>query len=164
MVDQAVILRLTCSEPPVAIRIGFDLLDRFAAVLGDQFGHPLLDEDHLLSLDLDVAGCATDATKWLVHHDPRIRRGISLACGPRAQQELAHRCSQAHRDGRDIVRNQLHRVVNDHASRDRTAGRVDVERDVLIGILRREHLELLGDAIGVLVPHFTLEPDDPLPK
>jgi hypothetical protein len=63
----------------------------------------LLDVEHLLGLDRDVGGRAADAAGRLVHHDPRVRQGVALALGAGAEQELAHRGGQAHRDGRDVV-------------------------------------------------------------
>src|SRR6185312_6291828 len=45
---------------------------------------------------------------------------------------------------------------------DRTAGRVDVEVDVLFRILGREQQKLRADGVGVLVPHLGPEPDDAL--
>src|SRR5690606_41538375 len=61
VVDEAVFLRLVGGEPPVAVGVTLDLVDGLAGLLGDQAGHLLLDVQHLLGLDLDVRGRATDA-------------------------------------------------------------------------------------------------------
>ena len=44
----------------------------------------------LLCLDGDVGSRTADATRGLVHHDPRVRRGVPLALGAGAEQELPH--------------------------------------------------------------------------
>ena len=54
LVDHAVVLRLLRGEPAIAIRVGLDLLDGLAGVVGDALSHELLDVDHALGLDGDV--------------------------------------------------------------------------------------------------------------
>ena len=81
-----------------------------------------LDVDDLLGLDGDVGGLALDCAGGLVHQDPGVRQGVALARRARAQQELAHRRGQAHADGGDVAADELHRVVDRHARRDRAAG------------------------------------------
>ena len=50
------------------------------------------------------------------------RQRVPLARGAGAEQQLAHRRGHAHRDGRDVVVDELHRVVDGHAGVDRTTG------------------------------------------
>ena len=138
------------------------MLERLAGVLGDQLGHLPLRVEHLLGLDLDVRGRAADAAGGLVHHDPRVRQRVALARGAGAEQELPHRGGQAHRDRRDVVLDELHRVVDRHARGDRAAGRVDVEVDVLVRVLGREQQHLGADRVGHLVVDHRAEEDDPL--
>jgi len=57
---------------------------------------------------------------------------------------------------------ELHRVVDREAGVDRAAGAVDVERDVLVGVVGLE-MEQLGDRqVGELVVDRRAEEDDPL--
>ena len=128
----------------------------------DELCHALLDEEHLLGLDLDITRSSADAAERLVHHDAGVGSRVALARRTCAQEELAHRRRKAHRNGRHVIRDELDRVVDDHAGRDRAARGVDVEGDVRLGILGSEHLQLLGDAVGVFVAYFALEPDDAL--
>jgi hypothetical protein len=130
-----------------------DLLDGLAGLLGDQLGHLLLDVQHLLGLDLDVRGGATDAAGRLVHHDPRVRQAVPLALGARAEQELPHRGGQAHADRRDVVAHELHRVVDRHARGDGASRRVDVQVDVPIRVLGRQQQHLGADQVRDSVLH-----------
>ena len=60
----------------------------------------------------------------------------------RHQQEGAHGCRHADADGGHVAFDELHGVIDSHAGRDGAAGAVDIERDILVGILRlqEEHL------------------------
>ena len=97
-----------------------------------------------------------------MHHDPRVRQRVALALGARAEQELAHRRREPHADGGDVVGDVVHRVVDGHPRVDRAAGRVDVEEDVGLGILRRQQQQLRADRVGVLVADLGAEEHDPL--
>ena len=79
-----------------------------------------------------------------------------------AEQELAHRGGEAHADGADVGADELHGVVDGHAGGDRATGRVDVEPDVLLGVLALEVEELGGDQVGDLVVDLRAEEDDAL--
>ena len=57
---------------------------------------------------------------------------------------------------------ELHRVVDRQARVDRAAGRVDVERDVLLGVLGLQVQQLGDDQVRDLVVHGRAEEDDPL--
>ena len=57
---------------------------------------------------------------------------------------------------------ELHRVVDRHAGRDRAAGRVDVQPDVLVRVLTFEVEQLRGDEVGDVVVHVGAEEDDAL--
>ena len=52
---------------------------------------------------------------------------------------------------RDVGLDELHRVVDRQARADRAAGRVDVEVDVLVGVLALEEEHLRDDQVGGLV-------------
>ena len=56
----------------------------------------------------------------------------------------------------------LHRVVDGEAGRDLAAGRVDVQADVLLRVLRLEEEELGDDQVGEVVLDRVAQEDDPL--
>jgi hypothetical protein len=58
----------------------------------------------------------------------------------------------------------LHRVVDRQARVDDAAGRVDVERDVLVGVLGLQVEDLGDDQVGDLLVDGLAEEDDPLPE
>ena len=147
-------------EPPVAVGVDLDLLERLAGVVGLQLVELLLEQQALLGLDLDVGRRAADAAGRLVHHDARVRQGVPLALGAGREQELAHRGGEAHAHGDDVVGDELHRVVDGHAGVDRAAGRVDVEEDVGLVVLGVEQEHLGADRVGVLVLDLRAEEDD----
>src|ERR1035438_3793055 len=68
VVNEAVSHGLLSREPPVAVGVRLDLLKRLPSVQRDELSHLLLDVQHLLRLDLDVRGRASDAARRLVHH------------------------------------------------------------------------------------------------
>ena len=61
----------------------------------------------------------------------------------RLPEERAHGGGHAHADGGHVALDILHGVIDGHAVGDRTAGAVDVELDVLIGVLGLQ-VEQLG--------------------
>ena len=96
-----------------------------------------------------------------MHHDLGVGERIPLACRARAEQELAHGCRQTHAHRADVGPGELHRVVDRHAGRDRSAWRVHVQPDVLIGVLPVEVQQLRGDLVGDVIIHVCAEEDDP---
>src|SRR5690606_26579764 len=84
------------------------------------------------------------------------------AWSTRGQQELAHRSCQTGCYGHDIVRDEVHGVIDGHACSDRTTWRVDVQVDVLFRILCREQQQLRADGIRVVIADIGAQPDDAL--
>ncbi|MPM27315.1 hypothetical protein SDC9_73825 [bioreactor metagenome] len=162
MVDEAVLEGLLRGEPPVAVGVRLDLLQRLAGVLGDELGHLLLRGQQLLGVDLDLGGGATDGTQWLVHQDPAVRQGVALAAAAGAEQELSHRGGHAHGHRGDVVRDPLHGVVDRHACGHRAARGVDVEVDVLLRVLGVQQEHLGADRVRVLVLDLRTQEDDPV--
>ena len=95
-------------------------------------------------------------------HDARVRQREALALGAGGQQESTHRCGQARAQGRDVRLDEVHRVEDRQARRDRTARRVDVERDVLVRILAFQEQQLGHDEVGHLVVDRTDQEDHAL--
>ena len=95
-----------------------------------------------------------------MHHDARIRQRVTLTGSTGSEEELPHRGSEPHADGGHVATNELHGVVNRHAGRDRSAGAVDVEPDVGIGVLAFQIQQLSADLIGDVVVHVGAEHDD----
>ena len=149
-------------KPAIPVGVGLDPLDRLAGVVGDPFGHHPLQVDDLLGLDGDVGGLPLSLTGRLVHEDPGVGQGESLALGAGAQQELTHRRRQPHAHGRHVAGHVLHGVVDGQAGGDRSARGVDVQADVPDRVLGGQQKQLGADQVGALVVDLGPEEDDAL--
>ena len=97
-----------------------------------------------------------------MQQNPGVGGDVALPLRSRRQEELPHGGGHPHADGHDVGLDELHRVVDRHARRDRAAGRVDVQVDVLLRILGGQQQQLSADDIRVLIAHLVAEPDDAL--
>ena len=70
-----------------------------------------------------------------MNHNLRIRQRKPLALGAAGQQERSHRTGLSDAHGRYVAADVLHGIVHCHAGRNDAAGRVNVQKDVLFGIL-----------------------------
>ena len=85
-----------------------------------------------------------------------------LPLAPAGQQQRPHRHRDPDADRLDLGLDELHRVVDREAGVDRAAGAVDVDRDVLVGVLGLEVQQLGDDQVGDRVVDRRAEEDDPL--
>ena len=81
-------------------------------------------------------------------HDLSVGQSEPLALGAAGQQECAHRGSHAHADGGDIALDILDGIVDGHTRADGAAGAVDIQADVLIGVLPFQIQQLCHDKAG----------------
>jgi hypothetical protein len=114
-----------------------------------------------VGLDGDVRLRATDAGRWLMHHDPRVRQREPLARGSRAEQELPHRGGHSEGVGCHVAVDELHGVVDGHSGAHRAAGRIDVQVDVTARIVGRQQQHLGAQLVGDVVTDLTAQEDDP---
>jgi hypothetical protein len=87
----------------------------------------------------------------LVDHHARVRQRVALAHGACRQQQRAHARRLADAHGADVRLDELHGVVDRHARGDDATRRVDVQVDVLVGILGLQEQQLRHDHIGHVV-------------
>ncbi len=146
----------------VALGVFANIREVFAGVLGDDLVEPAANVDDLFGVDLDVRRLPLEARGDLVDQDLRVRQRHALARRPTGQQQRSHRHRDADADGVDVGLDELHRVVDRQARIDRAAGRVDVQRDVLFGVVGLQVQQLRHDQVGDLVVHRRAEEDDPL--
>src|SRR5262245_63225030 len=148
LVHDAVLYRVFGTHEKVTLRVPGDGIDRLAGVLGKDLVEPPAQVEDLLRVDLDVGGLALEAAHGLVDHDARVGQCKTLASVPRRKEQRAHARRLADAKGRYVGLDELHGVVDGEARRHRPARRVDVEEDVLVGILRLEKEELRHDQVG----------------
>ena len=148
LVDKAVGLCFFGGHEVVALGVDLDRLERLAGVGGKDLVQTLLDLQHALDLDLHVGRLPLRAAGGLVDHDLRVGKGKALALRAGGQQKCAHRRGHAHADGGHVALDELHGVIDRHAVGHAAAGGVDVELNVLIGVLCLKIEQLRNDQTG----------------
>ena len=86
-------------------------------------------------LNFNVCRLSLGTAGRLMNHNLRIRQRKPLALGAAGQQERSHRTGLSDAHGRYVAADVLHGIVHCHAGRNNAAGRVNVQKDVLFGIL-----------------------------
>ena len=95
-----------------------------------------------------------------MNHNLRVGQRHPLALGARAEQESTHGGGHAHGDGGHITLDVLHGVVDGHARSDAAAGAVDIELDILVGILSLQVEQLGHNQAGSGVVDLLRQEDD----
>ena len=104
--------------------------------------------------------CPLDAAHRLMYHHAAVGECETLSLLAGHEEHGCHRSGHAGADGGYVAVDILHSVVDAETGVDRSARRIDVERDILIGIHRVEIEELCLDDVGALVAHLGAEEDD----
>jgi hypothetical protein len=131
-------------------------------VLGHDLVQQLPQPDDLAGLDLDVGRLAAGTTGRLVDQDGRVGQGVALALGAGGQDGRGGRGGHAHADGGHVRLDVLHGVVDRQQVGDRPAGRVDIERDVLVGVLALQVQQLRHHQVRDGVVDRRAKEDDPV--
>src|SRR6202050_2796733 len=158
----AVLPGLLRAHEVVALGVLADLLELFAGVLGDDLVEAVAHVDDLLGVDLDIGRLALEARRHLMYQDLGVGQRHALAMRTPGQQQRAHRHRDTDADRLHVGLDELHRVVDRESRVNRSARRVDVQRDVLLGVLGLEVQQLGDDQVGDLVVHGRAQEDDPL--
>ena len=161
-VDDAVFDGGACAHEIVAFEILFDPLHRLARVLCHNFVQAPLELQHFLGVNADIRRLALKTRAGLVHHDARMRQRKPFTLFAAGEQQRAHARGLADADRRHVTIDELHRVVNRQTGRNRTAGRVDVEMDVLVRILGLEEQQLRNHEVRHVILDRTDDEYDPL--
>ncbi len=111
-------------------------------------------------MNLNVGRLATESARRLMNEHAGVREAETHARGAAGEQDGRHRSGNAHTDGADARLDVLHGVVDGEAGIHRTAGGVDVQPDVLLGILTGQEEQLRHDDVGDLVVDGRPDEDD----
>ncbi len=84
-----------------------------------------------------------------------LGRQKRLPLAPGRQQERAHARRLPYAQGGNVGLDELHGVVDRESRRHHAARRIDVERDVLVGILGLQKQQLRDDQVGGYLVHRT---------
>src|SRR5919106_3092314 len=161
-VDDPVFLRFLRCHEVIPLHVLGDFLELLPCVLADDLLEPSLERDRLAGCDLDVGRLTLEAARHLVDQDLGVRQRHPLPCRATREDNRAHAHRDADADRLDVGLDELHRVVDGEARVDLAARRVDVDRDVLVRVLRLEMQELGDDEVRDLVVDRRAEEDDPL--
>ena len=93
-------------------------------------------------------------------HDARIGKRLALAGSAGAEEERSHGCGHSEANSLYVAWDELHRVVYGESGRDGSAGGIDVQRDVALGILVREVQQLRDQDVRDLVVDVGAEEQD----
>ena len=131
-------------------------------MLSVDFVKTLPHRENLAGVDLDVGRLPLKAAGGLMHHDLGVGQREALAGGPSHQQQRSSGSGLPDADGRNVRPDVLHGVVHRQAGADMPAGRVDVEGDILLGILGLQEQQLRTDQAGDHVVDRAGQENDPL--
>lgn len=159
-VDQAVVGGFLGAKELVAFDVLGDLLGGLAGVPGEEVVELVAGLEDGLGLDLDVGRLAVDPAVGLVDHDLGVGEAVAFALGAGGEGEgpAGHGLAQA--VGCDVAVDVSHGVDDGECVVDGPAGGVDVEVDVLAGLLVGEVEESHDDAHGGAGVDFADEEDD----
>ena len=132
-------------------------------MLGDELVEHRPDPDDLSGVDVEVARLtlkALAADQRLMHVDGRARQRVPLAFRSGHQHHGAEACRTPDANRRDGCPDVLHGVVDRKPSGDRAPRRVDVDLDLLVGVVSRQVHELSDDEVGDHVVDRAPDQDD----
>ena len=160
LVDQTVLQGLLGGHEVVAVGIPLDLLNGLTGVLGQDLVEHITGAEDEIGADLNVGGLTLGTAQGLVDHDLAVGQGDPLALGTGGEQEGTHRGGHTDADGGHVALDEVHGVVDGHACGDRAAGAVDIEGNILVGILRLQEEELGNHQRGGCVVDLIRQEND----
>ena len=108
----------------------------------------------MLRVDFNISRLSLCAAQRLMDHDFRIREGHSLAFRAACQQKGSHACRHTDTDRRDIAFDKFHRIINCHTGRNRAAGAVDIQMDILVRVFRFQEKKLSHNEARRYIVYF----------
>ena len=102
----------------------------------------------MLCSDLNLGLLALGATAGLVNHHERVGQAEALTRSTARKQDSGHGSSHAHANSGDLRLDEVHGVEDSQTGRDLAARRIDVDRDVLLGILALQVKQLGNHQVG----------------
>src|SRR5882672_11744787 len=162
VVDEPVLLRRLRGQEVVALGIERHLLDLLVRVVRKDLVELLARAKDFLGVNLDVGGLPLHAAPRLVDEEVRVRQRAALSVRTAGEQHRGHRVRHADADRRDRRADVLHGVVDGEARGHLAAWAVDVEGDLLVGVLRLQEQQLRNDEVCDLVVDRRSDENDAL--
>ena len=117
-------------------------------LVGQDLLHATPQKGHLAGLDLDVDLLALGLAVGLVDENPCVGKSEAAPGGAAGEEHGGRRRRHPHAVRRYGRLNVLHRVVDGEQPGHRSAGRVDVEGDLLVGVLGLQEQQLGHHDVG----------------
>ena len=137
-----------------------DLLDGFIRVFGEDPVDAFFEVEHDSDSAFDVGGCAAGAAGHLMDHDMGVGQAVAFTWGTGGEQDGTHGGGDADAVGIHIAGEELHRVINSEASGDGATGGIDIDVNVLFGVLHLQEQELGDDGVGDEIIDAGADEDD----
>mmetsp|Transcript_23991 Transcript_23991/g.45269 ORF Transcript_23991/g.45269 Transcript_23991/m.45269 type:complete len:228 (-) Transcript_23991:130-813(-) len=115
---------------------------------------------NLSCLDSNVRCLTLGPAQGLMDHNARVGEAFSLALRSGGEEERAHGSGHAKAHRTDFAWNELHCIIDCHASRNRSSGRVDVHRDIRVGICVCQVEHLRDQDLSHLILDLSTQDDD----
>lgn len=149
-----------CGHIIIPVRILFNLLFRFAGMFGQNAIQTFLEIEHEADGALYVGSGALRSAGDLVDHDMGIGEAKTFSGSAGGQQDGAHGGGNAQAVGVHIAGNKLHRIINGQSRRDRAAGGININVNVLFRVCHLEEQQLGNDGVGYVVINAGADEDD----
>ena len=133
---------------------------RLTGCLDQDLDHPPAHLDHLGDRQFHVGRLALCATVWLVDQHSGVGQGVPLARRAGGQQHGGSGRSLTDADRGHVGVDEAHGVVDGEQPVHVAAGAVDVDGDVVVGILALQMQQLGDDQVGDVVVDRCAEEDD----
>jgi hypothetical protein len=109
---------------------------------------------------MSVAWPAEPGHPRLVNEDPSVGKREAFLRRATREEQRGNGCGLSDAGGDDVRLHKLHGVVDRESRSNRTAGRIDVQLNVFLGILGLEEQHLRGREIGDVVVNGRADKDD----
>src|SRR6266852_5144359 len=152
LIDDPIFLGLLGDHNVIAFDILFNTLERHSGVPDEDIVGDLPHPQDLAGLNIDVGSLSgKPAERGLVDQDASVRQGEPLALRAGGEKQGGHGGCLSDADGADVGADKLHRVVDAHPGRNRSAWRIDVERNIFFRVFGFEEQHLSRDEVGDIV-------------
>ena len=150
----------------VAVGIALNDLKRLAGLFRQDAVELVAGTQDMVGSDLDIGRLPLGAAQRLVDHDLGVGQRITLAGRAGSQQECAHARRHAEADGGHVALDILHGVEDRKARGNGSAGGINVEGDILFGVLpfqkqKLRHHKAGGHVVDLLAEHNDTVVEEP---
>src|SRR3990172_3558523 len=160
LIDDTVLAGDFGGHDEVSLHVILDFGDVLSGVLRQNLVQALARAQDLLRLNVDVGGLARNTSRRLVDDDPGVRESETLSRRSRREDHGGHARCLADAVCRHVGANELQGVVDGEPRGHNSSRTIDVDRNLLLRILRLEKQELGHDQVRQIVFDGSSNEDD----